>query len=74
MTIRGRILVAFLVMSVITAGLGAYATMGVRNAGLLVDKTFAGLVGPIGDACDLQAVVYLGDGPAPEGTVAAPLP
>jgi len=40
MTIRGRILVAFLVMSVITAALGAYATMGVRNAGLLVDKTF----------------------------------
>src|SRR6202795_2330081 len=39
-TIRGRILVAFLIMSVITAGLGAYATMGVRNAGLLVDKTF----------------------------------
>jgi diguanylate cyclase (GGDEF)-like protein len=39
-TIRGRILVAFLVMSVITAALGAYATMGVRNAGLLVDKTF----------------------------------
>ena len=40
MTIRGRILVAFLVMSVITAALGAYATMGIRNAGLLVDKTF----------------------------------
>src|SRR5579863_10584127 len=40
MTIRGRILIAFLVMSVITAALGAYATMGVRNAGLLVDKTF----------------------------------
>src|SRR6202044_946951 len=40
MTIRGRILVAFLVMSVITAALGAYATLGVRNAGLLVDKTF----------------------------------
>src|SRR5580698_9764049 len=40
MTIRGRILVAFLIMSVITAALGAYATMGVRNAGLLVDKTF----------------------------------
>src|SRR5580700_10310606 len=39
-TIRGRILVAFLIMSVITAALGAYATMGVRNAGLLVDKTF----------------------------------
>src|SRR6516225_4890857 len=40
MTIRGRILVAFLIMSVITAMLGAYATMGIRNAGLLVDKTF----------------------------------
>jgi diguanylate cyclase (GGDEF)-like protein len=40
MTIRGRILVAFLVMSVITAALGAYAIMGIRNAGLLVDKTF----------------------------------
>ncbi len=40
MTIRGRILIAFLVMSVITAAVGAYATMGVRNAGLLVDKTF----------------------------------
>src|SRR6202041_1768754 len=40
MTIRGRILIAFLIMSVITAALGAYATMGVRNAGLLVDKTF----------------------------------
>src|SRR5258708_13032567 len=39
-TIRGRILVAFLIMSMITAALGAYATMGVRNAGLLVDKTF----------------------------------
>src|SRR5271156_2483746 len=40
MTIRARILVAFLIMSVITAALGAYATMGIRNAGLLVDKTF----------------------------------
>jgi diguanylate cyclase (GGDEF)-like protein len=40
MTIRGRILIAFLVMSVITAALGAYTTMGVRNAGMLVDKTF----------------------------------
>jgi diguanylate cyclase (GGDEF)-like protein len=39
-TIRGRILIAFLVMSVITAALGAYTTMGVRNAGMLVDKTF----------------------------------
>ena len=40
MTIRGRILIAFLIMSVITAALGGYATMGIRNAGLLVDKTF----------------------------------
>ncbi len=40
MTIRGRILVAFLVMSVITAALGAYAAVGIRNAGVLVDKTF----------------------------------
>jgi len=40
MTIRGRILIAFLIMSVITAALGAYATSGVRNAGMLVDKTF----------------------------------
>ena len=40
MTIRGRILIAFLVMSVITAALGAYATLGIRHAGVLVDKTF----------------------------------
>jgi diguanylate cyclase (GGDEF)-like protein/PAS domain S-box-containing protein len=40
LTIRGRILVAFLIMSVITAGLGAYAIMGIKNAGVLVDKTF----------------------------------
>ncbi|HEX3858827.1 MAG TPA: PAS-domain containing protein, partial [Pseudolabrys sp.] len=40
MTIRGRILVAFLVMSMITAALGAYATNGIRDAGILVDKTF----------------------------------
>jgi diguanylate cyclase (GGDEF)-like protein len=39
-TIRGRILVAFLIMSVITAALGGYAVMGIRNAGVLVDKTF----------------------------------
>src|ERR1700761_4925738 len=39
-TIRGRILIAFLVMSVITAALGAYATLGVREAGVLVSKTF----------------------------------
>ncbi len=40
MTIRGRILIAFLVMSVITAALGAYATFGITDAGVLVDKTF----------------------------------
>jgi len=40
MTIRGRILIAFLVMCVITATLGAYATLGVRDAGVLVNKTF----------------------------------
>ena len=40
MTIRGRILVAFLVMSVITAALGVYATFGITDAGVLVDKTF----------------------------------
>jgi diguanylate cyclase (GGDEF)-like protein len=40
MTIRGRILVAFLIMSVITAAFGAYATLGIRDAGVLVDKTF----------------------------------
>ena len=39
-TIRGRILIAFLIMSIITAALGAYATLGVRNAGVLVNKTF----------------------------------
>jgi PAS domain-containing protein len=40
MTIRGRILVAFLIMSVITAALGGYAILGIKNAGVLVDKTF----------------------------------
>ena len=40
MTIRGRILVAFLVMSMITAALGGYATMGIQDAGVLVDKTY----------------------------------
>ena len=33
MTIRGRILIAFLIMSVITGGLGIYATFGIRHAG-----------------------------------------
>src|SRR5690349_3866565 len=40
MTIRGRILIAFLIMTVITGGLGVYATFGIRHAGILVDKTF----------------------------------
>jgi diguanylate cyclase (GGDEF)-like protein/PAS domain S-box-containing protein len=39
-TIRGRILVAFLVMSTITAALGYYAILGVKDAGVLVDKTY----------------------------------
>jgi diguanylate cyclase (GGDEF)-like protein/PAS domain S-box-containing protein len=39
-TIRGRILIAFLVMSTITAALGGYATFGIKDAGILVDKTF----------------------------------
>ncbi|MGH6741009.1 MAG: PAS-domain containing protein, partial [Bradyrhizobium sp.] len=39
-TIRGRILVAFLVMSLITAALGYYATLGIKDAGVLVDKTY----------------------------------
>jgi diguanylate cyclase (GGDEF)-like protein/PAS domain S-box-containing protein len=40
MTIRGRIMIAYLVMSLITAALGAYATYGISDAGVLVDKTF----------------------------------
>ena len=40
MTIRGRILIAFLVMSVITAALSAYATLGITHAGALVEQTF----------------------------------
>jgi diguanylate cyclase (GGDEF)-like protein/PAS domain S-box-containing protein len=39
-TIRGRILFAFLVMSIITAALGGYAAMGIKRAGVLVAKTF----------------------------------
>ena len=39
-TIRGRILVAFLVMSMITAALGYYAILGIKDAGVLVDKTY----------------------------------
>jgi diguanylate cyclase (GGDEF)-like protein len=39
-TIRGRILFAFLVMSIITAALGGYASLGIKRAGVLVAKTF----------------------------------
>jgi Four helix bundle sensory module for signal transduction len=39
-TIRGRIIIAFLITSVITGVLGAYATMNIRRAGVLVEKTF----------------------------------
>lgn len=39
-TIRGRILVAFLIMSLITAALGIYATLGIRDDGVLVRKTY----------------------------------
>ena len=39
-TIRGRILVAFLLMSAITASLGGYAIWGIQDAGVLVRKTF----------------------------------
>ncbi len=40
MTIRGRILVAFLVMATITGALGWFATSGIKDAGVLVDKTY----------------------------------
>jgi diguanylate cyclase (GGDEF)-like protein len=39
-TIRGRILFAFLIMSIITAALGGYASIGIKRAGVLVAKTF----------------------------------
>ncbi|SEB85558.1 PAS domain S-box-containing protein/diguanylate cyclase (GGDEF) domain-containing protein [Rhizobiales bacterium GAS188] len=39
-TIRGRILIAFLTMSLITGALGAYATLGISRSGVLVAKTF----------------------------------
>ena len=39
-TIRGRILVAFLAMSVITGTLGIYSAQGINRAGVLVAKTF----------------------------------
>jgi diguanylate cyclase (GGDEF)-like protein len=39
-TIRVRILIAFLAMSVITGALGGYAVLGMMHAGVLVSKTF----------------------------------
>jgi diguanylate cyclase (GGDEF)-like protein len=39
-TIRGRILVAFLAMSLITGAVGGYAALGMKHAGALVAKTF----------------------------------
>src|SRR5579872_3261516 len=42
MTIRGRITTAFLIFSLIIAALGSYATMGIKDSGILVDKTFDG--------------------------------
>jgi hypothetical protein len=39
-TIRGRILFAFLITSMITSVLGAYATMNIQRSGVLVEKTF----------------------------------
>ena len=39
-TIRGRILVAFLLMSALTGALGGYAIWGIQDAGILVRKTF----------------------------------
>ena len=41
-TIRGRILFAFLMMSLITGALGIYATFGIARSGALVAKTFDG--------------------------------
>ena len=39
-TIRGRILVAFTVMTLITAGLAGFAVTSIREAGVLVRKTY----------------------------------
>jgi diguanylate cyclase (GGDEF)-like protein/PAS domain S-box-containing protein len=39
-TIRGRILVAFVVMTMITGTLAGYAIMGIQDAGVLVRKTY----------------------------------
>jgi diguanylate cyclase (GGDEF)-like protein/PAS domain S-box-containing protein len=39
-TIRGRIFIAFLIMTSITAALGGYSALGIQNAGRLVSRTF----------------------------------
>ncbi|HEY5278589.1 MAG TPA: EAL domain-containing protein [Pseudolabrys sp.] len=39
-TIRGRILIAFAVMTLITGAVAGYAIMGVQDAGVLVRKTY----------------------------------
>ena len=39
-TIRGRIFLAFLMLSAITAMLGSYAAFGIMTTGALVDKTY----------------------------------
>ena len=45
-TIRGQILVAFLLMSTITAALGLYAVLGISRSGTLVAKTFESIKVP----------------------------
>src|SRR5262245_10419846 len=39
-TIRSRILIAFLLMSMITGALGGFAVVGMKRAGVLVEKTY----------------------------------
>jgi len=39
-TIRGRILIAFVIMSMITGALGGFAVIGMKRAGVLVEKTY----------------------------------
>ncbi|MGU3537205.1 EAL domain-containing protein [Methylobacterium sp. A54F] len=39
-TVRGRIFAAFFAMTIITGSLGLYATVGIREAGILVARTY----------------------------------
>src|SRR5262245_45905409 len=41
-TIRSRILITFLLMSMITGALGGFAVIGMKRAGVLVEKTYDG--------------------------------